>query len=61
MVSGLNSLRDNREKKNRLRDINKQQIACVFHFHSTARSSWGFAEPVSRATVELNEISDLPS
>ena len=43
-----------REKKNRLRDINKQQIACAFHFHTTARSSWGFPEPVSRAGVKLN-------
>ena len=88
------------EKKNRLRDLNKQQIACAFHFHSrpsktcfvrdwsyqplecclcktfssnslsrggsqglgetalngwnTARSSWGFPEPVSRAGVKWN-------
>ena len=50
-------LRDNREKKNRLRDINKQQIACAFHFHSTTHEAF----PNLCRELELNEISDLPS
>ena len=51
-------LRDNREKKNRLRDTNKQQIPnSIFTLQREAHGAF----PNLRRELELNEISDLPS